>query len=121
MPYWGFQHSSLWELLQRPSESKMAASVSTNEVASTLRRHNQQSQSKFAPVDSGAAQQVVLRDTNKRPRVASTSELETQHKKKTESSGMATSSPGQTAAVAYGTAHGCLYPTARFLVGKLSD
>lgn len=87
---------------QKRSTTKMATSVSANEAANALRRLKQRPQTKVASTGRGTAQSCVVRDTNKRPRVASSVGKETQHKKKTETvlaSGPAAFSPGQ---IAYG-------------------
>uniref|UniRef100_A0AAV1TLY4 Uncharacterized protein n=1 Tax=Peronospora matthiolae TaxID=2874970 RepID=A0AAV1TLY4_9STRA len=78
----------------------MAASVTTNEIATALLRKIEQ-QSRH-PLDAGlgdpsALTQFVAHDSNKRPRVASTGELETHYKKNTTAF-----PPGPCSSVAYG-------------------
>ena len=79
----------------------MAASVTTNEIATALlRKIDQQSRH---PLDAGlgdpsALTQFVVHDSNKRPRVASTGELETHYTKNT-----TPFPPGPCSSVAYGT------------------
>ena len=81
----------------------MAASVTTNESATALLRKIEHApQPHVAPprADQRARAPVVMHDSNKRPRVASTGELESQAKKNNTAS---LTQLGQCSSVAYGT------------------
>ncbi|KAG4053650.1 hypothetical protein PC123_g11209 [Phytophthora cactorum] len=75
----------------------MTTAVSAKEATNALRKLKQRSQSKVASAGKSTAQSCAMRDTNKRPRAASSGDKETQHKKKTEAAPV--SGPGQ---IAYG-------------------
>ncbi|CAI5729423.1 unnamed protein product [Hyaloperonospora brassicae] len=79
----------------------MAASVTTNEIATALLRkveHQPPPHAAPALADQSARVPVVVHDSNKRPRVASMGELESQSKK----NNTASLTPGQCSSVAYG-------------------
>ncbi|KAG7396794.1 hypothetical protein PHYBOEH_001712 [Phytophthora boehmeriae] len=62
----------------------MAASVTANEAANTLRTLKQRPQGKFPPVGISVSVERSARDTNKRPRAASVGKLKQNQKKKTD-------------------------------------